>query len=301
MVLTSLKQIEQVSLQRPTRRVAIAAADDLPVLEAIRHASEAKMVVPILVGDEKKIREIATSINFSLDNIEIVPTCTPEESCKEAVSLVHQRKADILMKGLVATSTFLRAVIEKENGLLKGGNLLSHFSISEVVTYHKLIAVTDGAMNIAPDFNEKVKILNNAVNVLRNLGYDTPKVAVVSSVETVNPKIEATVHAAMLAMMNHRKQIKNCIVDGPLAIDNAISAEAAHHKGIESEVAGDADILLAPNLDAGNILYKALNFLSGAVTAAIITGAIAPIVLTSRADSEESKYYSIALASTMIK
>lgn len=301
MVLTSLKQIEQVSLQRPTRRVAIAAADDLPVLEAIRHASEAKMVVPILVGDEKKIREIAASINFSLDNIEIVPTCTPEESCKEAVSLVHQRKADILMKGLVATSTFLRAVIEKENGLLKGGNLLSHFSISEVATYHKLIAVTDGAMNIAPDFNEKVKILNNAVNVLRNLGYDTPKVAVVSSVETVNPKIEATVHAAMLAMMNHRKQIKNCIVDGPLAIDNAISAEAAHHKGIESEVAGDADILLAPNLDAGNILYKALNFLSGAVTAAIITGAIAPIVLTSRADSEESKYYSIALASTIIK
>jgi len=301
MVLTSLKQIEQVSLQRPTRRVAVAAADDLPVLEAIRHAYEAKTVIPILVGDERKIRDIAASIKFSLEGIEIVPTLTPEESSKVAVSLVHQRKADILMKGLVATNTFLRAVVDKENGLLKGGNLLSHFSISEVSTYHKLIAVTDGAMNIAPDFNDKVKILNNAVNVLRNLGYVNPKVAVVSSVETVNPKIEATVHAAMLAMMNHRKQIKNCIVDGPLAIDNAISKEAAHHKGIESDVAGDADVLLAPNLDAGNILYKTLNFLSGAVTAAIITGAIAPIVLTSRADSEESKYYSIALASTMIK
>lgn len=301
MVLTSLKQIEEVSLQRPTRRVAVAAADDLPVLEAIRHAYEAKTVIPILVGDEKKIREIASKIEFSLNGIEIVSTSSPEEASRVAVSLVHQRKADILMKGLVATNIFLRAVIDKDNGLLKGGNLLSHFAITEVKTYHKLIAITDGAMNISPDFTEKVKILNNAVNVLRNLGYHNPKVAVISSVETVNPKIEATVHAAMLSMMNNRKQITNCIVDGPLAIDNAISKEAAHHKGIVSEVAGDADILLAPNLDAGNILYKALNFLSGAVTAAIITGAIAPIVLTSRADSEESKYFSIALASTMIK
>lgn len=301
MVLTSLQQIEQIALQRPTRKVAVAAADDLPVLEAIRTAYESKMVIPILVGNAKKVEEIAKQVGLSLDNIEVIDARSPEEASRLAVALVRQGKADILMKGMVVTATFLRAVVDKENGLLKGNALLSHFSISECPTYHKLLGVTDAAMNIKPDFSEKVKILNNAVNVLRSLGYDMPKVAVVSSMETVNPKVDTTVHAAMMTVMNKRGQIKNCMVDGPLAVDNAISKEAALHKGIVSDVAGDADIILTPDLDSGNILYKTLNFLVKATTAAIITGASAPIVLTSRADSDKAKHISLALACTMIK
>ena len=202
------------------------------------------------------------------------------------------------MKGLVGTGPMLKAVLDKENGLRKGATL-SHVALFETQFYHKLLGVTDAAMNVAPEFEEKVSMVQNAIEVFHKLGITEPKVAIVCAVETVNPKMEATVHAAMLTQMNRRKQIKGCIIDGPLALDNAVSAESAHHKGIVSDVAGDVDLIVTPEIISGNVLYKSMNFLGGATTAAVIMGAKVPIVLTSRADSEKSKLMSIALAAAI--
>lgn len=202
------------------------------------------------------------------------------------------------MKGMIPTGVLMKAVLDKGNGLMSG-SLLSHIAFFESPYYHKLICITDAALNIAPDLQEKAGIINNAVNALHRLGIALPKVGILAAVETVNPKMEATTHAAMLVAMQKRNQIRGCLIDGPLALDNAVSAEAAHHKGIESDVAGDADILLAPDITSGNILYKSLIFLGGAVTAAMIVGASVPVVLTSRSDSDKSKFLSIALAAAI--
>jgi phosphate butyryltransferase len=199
------------------------------------------------------------------------------------------------MKGKVGTSSLLKAVLNKDWGL-RTGNLLSHFALFEVKTYHKLIAVADVAMNIAPNLQEKIAIVNNSVSCLNRLGVSMPKVAVLGAVEMVNENMEATLHAALLSKMNQRDQIKNCIIDGPLAFDNAVSFESARHKGIMSDVAGDTDLLLMPDIEVGNVLYKSLVFFAKAKVAGVILGASAPIVLTSRSDSEEAKYYSIILA-----
>jgi phosphate butyryltransferase len=301
MVYKSLQQLEELVKNKPVRRLAVAAADDKTVLLSIKSAYEANYIHPILVGNSAKIEHIAAEIGLNLQNVEIVHAASADEASRFAVSLIRSEKADVLMKGMVPTAIILRAVVDKENGMIKGNEILSHISISEISCYHKLLALTDGAMNISPDFNQKIQILNNAVNVLRNLGYEKPKVAVLAPLETVNMKIESSVHGAVMSVMNKRKQIKNCIVDGPLALDNAISAEASKHKAIESEVAGDADILLVSDLNMGNGLYKAFNFLANAQTAAIITGGCAPIVLTSRADSEQNKHMSIVLACLMVK
>jgi phosphate butyryltransferase len=226
---------------------------------------------------------------------EIIDIADPLKAAAKAVSCVREEAAQILMKGFVSTEILLKAVLNKENGL-PTGKLLSHAGIFESPYYPKLFCVTDAAMNIAPSLEEKVVILNNAVSLFHTLGEENPRVAVVAAVETVNPKMEPTIHAAMLTQMNRRGQIRGCVVDGPLALDNTVSKEAASHKGIVSEVAGNADIILVPDIEAGNILYKALVFLGGALTAGIIIGAKAPIVLTSRADSDMSKLYSLALA-----
>jgi len=195
----------------------------------------------------------------------------------------------------VGTSILLKCVLNKEWGL-RTGNLLSHFALFEVDTYHKVIAVTDVAMNIAPNLQEKIAIINNSVGCLNKLGYQMPKVAVLGAVEMVNENMEATLHAALLSKMNQRDQIRNCIIDGPLAFDNAVSLESARHKGIRSEVAGDTDLLLMPDIEVGNVLYKSLVFFAKARVAALILGARVPIVLTSRSDSEQAKYDSILLS-----
>jgi phosphate butyryltransferase len=280
------------------RRLAVAAAADEPVLEAVMNAISEGIVVPILVGDESAVKKICGEIGFDLTGIEIIHEPDGYKAACKAVQLIREGKADIMMKGHVSTGPLLKAVLDKENGLRKGG-LLSHIALYESPYYHKLIGVTDAAMNVAPTFEEKVDILNNAVEAFQKLGITEPKVAVIGAVETVNPKMEATVHAAMLTVMNRRGQIKGCLVDGPLAIDNAVSREAAIHKGIVSDVAGDADILLAPDINAGNVLYKTLGFLGGAVSAAVLMGASVPVVLTSRSDSDRSKMLSIALAAAM--
>ncbi|MBI9036228.1 MAG: phosphate butyryltransferase [Bacteroidales bacterium] len=298
-MLKTLSTLIDLAKSKSTRRLAVAAAADKPVLEAVRNAKAEGIVEPILVGNEEAIRKVAAEINFDLTNVQIVDVQEgPVAASIKAVELVRTGQADILMKGHVSTGPLLKAVLDKEKGLRKGGTL-SHVAFFESPYYHKLICLTDAAMNVAPDFDGKVAILNNAVEAYNKLGVAEPKVAVVAAVETVNPKMEATVHAAMLTQMNRRGQIKNCIVDGPLAIDNAISKEAAEHKGIVSAVAGDADIILTPNIESGNIMYKTLGFMGGASTAAVIMGARVPIVLTSRSDNDKAKMLSIALAAAM--
>ncbi|MFC2130588.1 phosphate butyryltransferase [Bacteroidota bacterium] len=297
MELKSLNTFIEIAKGKAKKKIAVAAAEDLPVLEAVAAASIEEICDPILVGNKTEIKKIADEISFDLSNIEIINEENPATASRIAVQLVRDNKAQILMKGLVGTADFLRAILDKEIGL-RTGKLLSHIGFFESPNYHKLIALTDVAQNIAPTIEEKVAILNNAVDMFHRLGVENPKVAVLAAVETINPKMPATLDAALLTMMNRRKQIKGCIVDGPLAFDNAVSEEATHHKGIESEVAGDADLLFVPNIEVGNVLYKSFTYFGNAVVAAIILGAAAPIVLTSRADSDRSKMMSIALAAS---
>jgi len=298
MELKKLSDLIDIAKHKKIGRLAVAAAGDKAVLSAVKSAVDNGIITPVLVGDEKEIKKIAKEINFDLSNVDIYHAESPEKASIKAVSLVREGKAEILMKGLVSTAPLLKAVLNKEKGLRKG-NTLSHFALIESPHYHKLFGVTDAAMNIAPEFHEKIDIINNAVDVFHGLGNKNPKVAVIGPLEVVNPKIDSTTHAAMLSKMSDRGQFNNCIVDGPFALDNAISKKAAKHKGIISEVAGDADILMTPELNSGNILYKTLVFLGGSTSAAVIMGAKVPIVLTSRADTEKNKMMSIALAAAM--
>lgn len=297
-MLKNLTSLIDLAKSKSIRRLAVAAAADKHVLEAVRDAKKEGIVIPILVGEKSAIEKIAAEINFDLKEVVIIDIANPVQASIKAVALIREGSADILMKGNVATGPLLKAVLDKETGLRKGSTL-SHVALFETSYYHKLIGVTDAAMNVAPDFDQKVDIVNNAVEAFVKLGVKNPKVAIIGAVEVVNPKMEATVHAAMLTQMNKRGQIKGCLVDGPLAIDNAVSKEAADHKGIVSDVAGDADILVTPDINAGNVLYKSLGFLSDGVAAAVIMGAKVPIVLTSRSDSDRSKMLSIALAAAM--
>lgn len=300
-MITKLTELIYKAKNHTPRTIAVAVAEDKAVLLSLKDASQRGIIDPILIGNQKKIESIAQSIQFDIHNIRIIHTqASDDEAARLAVTMVRSGEAQILMKGMIGTSTLLKAVLHKEFGLRKG-EVLSHVAFFESPHYHKIVCVTDVAMNIAPDFTTKVHIVNNAVEACHRIGIENPKVAVVAAVETVESKMEATVHAAMLRVMNERKQIKGCIVDGPLALDNAINKEAALHKGIESDVAGDCDVIVVPNIESGNILYKSLNFLGGAEVAAVIMGASAPIVLTSRSDNEKSKLLSIALAASMTK
>lgn len=298
MTLKSLNDIVDLAKEKETRRLVVASAADKNVLEAVKNAFIEGIIIPVLVGNRIDIERISKEIGFDLSTIDIYDENDPAKASVKAVSLINEGKADILMKGLVSTAPLLKAVLNKESGLRKGATL-SHFALIESPYYHKLFGVTDAAMNIAPEFNEKINIVNNSVEVFHRLGINNPKVAIIGPLEVVNPKIESTTHAAMLTVMNYRGQIKGCTIDGPFAIDNAVSKKAAHHKGVVSDVAGDADILVAPELNSGNILYKTLMFMGGSTSAAVIMGAKVPIVLTSRADTDKSKMMSIALAAAM--
>lgn len=293
-----LSDLVALAKDKQKRRIAVAAAGDLHVLEAIQNAYTEGIVEPILFGDKPLIEKIANEINFDITNIEVVDVPNPYEASLEAVKRISSGNAEILMKGLVSSGPYLKAVLNKEFGL-RTGSLLSHFAIFESPYYHKLLGVTDAAMNVNPDLLEKIDIVKNAVKVFHGLKIAKPKVAIIGAVETVNPKMEATMHAATISMMNYRNQITGCIIDGPLALDGAVNKDAAKLKNITSEVAGDADLILAPDINGGNILYKSLNFLGGAEAAAVVMGATVPIVLTSRGDTEKSKFLSIALAAAI--
>ncbi|MCD4791672.1 MAG: bifunctional enoyl-CoA hydratase/phosphate acetyltransferase [Bacteroidales bacterium] len=276
------------------KRLVLASAADDHSLDAVYKAKEQNIIEPVLVGHKDDIKKLCDENGYKLDDIELIHTETKEEAVAESVKLVKEGKAEILMKGNVGTATLLRGILNDERGL-KSGSLLSHFAFFEIPEYHKLIALTDVAMNIAPTLKEKIGIISNAVKYMHKIGYLKPKVAVIGAVETVNEKMPATIDAAILSKMAQRNQISGCIIDGPLAFDNAMSKESAEHKGIISDVAGDADLLMLPNIEAGNVLYKSFAYTGGKL-AAVILGATAPIVLTSRSDSEESKLNSIVLA-----
>lgn len=288
----------QLAIEKGPKKVAVAVAQDEDVLGAVKEAYLKGIVTPVLVGDEEGIEKIAGAIGFDLTGVEIIDEKDGTAAARKATSLVSSGYAQVLMKGLIDTSVIMRAVLDAEIGL-RTGNVISHVAVFDVPTYHKVFIVTDAAMIIAPDIKQKKEIIENAVGLAHSLDIPNPKVAVLAAKEKVSDKMEATVDAKTLTDMNKAGEIKGCIVDGPLALDNAVSKESARIKGIDSEVAGDADILLAPDIEAGNILYKALTFLGNAKSAGLIVGTSKPIVLTSRADSEEAKLNSIVLATLM--
>ncbi len=300
MVLKTLNDLKSIVAGGPKKKLIVAAAQDQHSLGAVIKAWKEDVIEPILVGDKEGIQNICAEFNYDISGLRIVHEPDIEMAVQMAVKMVNNHQGDILMKGKVGTSILLKGVLNKEWGL-RTGNLLSHFALFEVQTYPKVIAVTDVAMNIAPNLQEKIAIINNSVSCLLKLGYKMPKVAVLGAVEMVNENMEATLDAALLSKMNQRDQIKNCIIDGPLAFDNAVSLESAKHKGIRSEVAGDTDLLLMPDIEVGNVLYKSLVFFAKAKVASLILGARAPIVLTSRSDSEQAKYDSILLSAAACK
>ena len=274
---------------------AVAYPCEKSALGGAIEAAELGLIQPILVGPAAKIAEVAKASNIDLRRAEIVDAQHSQAAASKAVELVRQAKAELLMKGSLHTDELLAAVVARETGL-RTGRRISHVFVMDVPTYHKVIVVTDAAINIAPALEDKVDICQNAIDLAISLGREKPKVAILAAVETVNSKMQATLDAAALCKMADRGQIKGGILDGPLAFDNAISKQAAETKGIVSEVAGDPDILLAPDLEAGNILAKQLIFLANADSAGLVLGARVPIILTSRADSVRSRIASCAVA-----
>jgi phosphate acetyltransferase len=274
---------------------AVAHPCEETALAGAIEAGEKGLIAPILVGPAAKIQEIATKHSIQLGKTRVVDAPHSHAAAAKAVELVRQGEAELLMKGSLHSDELLSAVIAKETGL-RTGRRISHVFIMDVPTYHKVLIVTDAAINIAPGLEDKVHICQNAIDLALTLGVKKPKVAILAAVETVNSKMQATLDAAALCKMADRKQITGGILDGPLAFDNAISAEAARIKGIVSEVAGDPDILLVPDLESGNMLAKQLSFLANADSAGLVLGARVPIILTSRADSVRSRIASCAVA-----
>lgn len=292
--------IENVQGAESKKKVVVVSAQDEHTLEAVFKARKDNIVEPILIGDKVKIKGILEKLNESLDENSIIDVEDDATAAVKAVALIHENKADFIMKGKIQTADLLRAVVNKEKGL-RTGSIMSHMVIHELPTYHKLLAVTDGGMMMYPNVDEKKQIIENAVNTLISMGYDKPKVAVLAAVEKVNPKMPESIDAGLLKEMNQKGEIKNCIVEGPISYDLTMSKESAKIKGFESTVTGDADILIVPNITAGNILGKSLVYSAGAKMAGFIVGAKVPIVLTSRGSTAEEKYLSLVLSAAVAK
>ena len=274
---------------------AVAHPCELTALSGAMEAADLGLIKPILVGPMKKIEAVAKSSKINLANVDVVESIHSHDSAAKAVALVKEGKAELLMKGSLHTDELMSAIVSREGGL-RTSRRISHVFIMDVPTYHKVLIITDGAINISPSLEDKVDICQNAIDLAVSLGRELPKVAILAAVETVTSKMPATIDAAALCKMAERGQITGGLLDGPLAFDNAISAEAATTKGIISKVAGDPDILLAPDLEAGNMLAKQLSFLASADSAGLVLGAKVPVILTSRADTVRSRIASCAVA-----
>lgn len=299
-MIRSFDKILKAAKERGPKIIAVAVAQDVEVLSAVSNAKNLGIADAILVGDKDEIEKVAAGCGVDLAKFRVIDIKDKSEACRTAVELVSTGKAHLVMKGLVDTSIILKAVLDEKIGL-RTGNVLSHVAVFDVPGYDRLFYVTDAAMNIAPDLMQKKQIIENAIQVANALGNDEPKVAMLAAVEKVNPKMQATVDAAELVRMNEAGELKGCVVGGPFALDNAISVEASKHKGITHPVAGYADILMVPVIEAGNMLYKSMVFFARAKNAGIIVGAKAPVVLTSRADSDEAKLNSIAIGTLMAR
>ena len=281
---------------RMTLAVACPQGDD--ILEAVADAAQEGVVDPVLVGNRGKTLAIAESLGLDISGLEFVDEPDDALAAEKAVRMVSSGEAHLLMKGNVKTAVLLKAVLNKEWGL-RSGSLLSHLFLFQVPRMPGVIGMSDGGMTMYPDLPTKVGIVENAVWAYHRIGVECPKIAALAAVEVVNPDMQATLDAAALAQMNRRGQIKGCLIDGPLALDNAVSAEAAQIKGIESPVAGDADMLLVPSIEAGNFVGKVMMYMSGGKGAGVILGARRPIVLTSRFDNAETKRLSIAFGAVL--
>lgn len=296
--MSTLDALVERTASSETRVVSVACAADSEVLEAVEMAIMKGIASFLLYDNEERLRQTIKDHFPELDGhpyITLIHTDSMEEAAEEAVRAVSSGRAQVLMKGNLPTALILKAVLNGEYGL-RTGKVLSHVAAFEVEGYDRLLFITDAGMNIAPSLDEKAQIIRNSVAVAKACGVEIPIVAPLAAIETINPAMTPTTDAAALVVMNQRGQIKDCIVDGPLALDNAVSIESAKHKGIASETAGRADILVVPSIESGNILYKSLMYFAKAKVGGIIQGARAPIVLTSRSDSAESKLYSLALA-----
>ena len=292
--MNSFADILDAAVKAGRARFVVAQAADDTILEALAEAHALGFAAPLLVGIHREIEEAARGRGVSLAGCEFVETQTRADAAAEAVRCVARGDGDILVKGLLQSADLLRAVLSKSNGLTTG-RTLSHVGVFKFEESDRFYFVTDAALSIAPDYAQKIDIVQNAVDLAHRLGIPLPIVAILCAIETVNPDMPATVDAACLAKMAERGAIRGARVEGPLALDNAVSVEAARHKGITSELAGRADILVAPNIEAANILYKALIFFAKAEEAGIVMGARAPFVLASRSDSVRNKLYSMAL------
>ncbi|CEO14554.1 phosphate butyryltransferase [Paraclostridium sordellii] len=294
----SFNDVIRYAKERGPKTISVACSQDKEVLIAVDMAKKEGIANAILVGDIEKTNTIASELNIDLSGYDLIDEKDLTQASLKAVSLVSEGKADMVMKGLVDTSIILKAVLDKEVGL-RTGKVLSHVAVFDVNGHDRLFFITDAAMNLAPDLQTKKQIIDNACIVAHALDIEEPKVAAICAKEKVNPKMPDTVDAKELEDMCKNGEIKGCIVGGPFALDNAVSEEAAKHKGMDNPIAGKADILLAPDIEAGNILYKSLVFFAESKNAGVIVGAKAPIILTSRADSEETKLNSIALGVLM--
>lgn len=294
-----IKRLEDLltAVQASKRRtVAVAAGHDTDTILGISRAVREGVVRPILVGSGKKIRKAATEKKVDLSGMQIVDVTDPGEATEEALRLVKEGDADILMKGLVKTSVYMSKILDKEKGLLPAGALLSHAAVIEIPAYSKLLIVSDAAIIPQPDLKDKIQILKYCAEIAHAFGIDNPKAAVLSASETVSFKIQSSIDAALITAMNKRKQISGVTVDGPLALDVAISRRLCRLKGVESPVNGEADILIFPNIESANTFYKASTLLAQGKVASIVCGTTSPVVLNSRGDSDDSKFYSLVLA-----
>jgi phosphate butyryltransferase len=298
-MITNLDQIVERVKGKATKRLAVAVAEDPHTIEAVGRAVKEKLVHATLTGDEKAIKKVAAEAKVDAGLFEILHEPDKGKALMLAIGLVRDKKADFLMKGLLDSSLYIRGIIDKEKGLLPPGKLLSHVTVIQAPAWKKLIICGDVAVIPAPDLEAKIAILNYAIDVAHKLEIETPKAVLLSAVEKVNPKMPSTTESAIIAKMADRGQIKGAIVDGPLALDVAFSEESARIKGLVSPVAGDADILVFPSIEAGNIFFKTCTYLAKAELGAVVAGATCPCVLTSRGDSEDTKFYSIALASLL--
>lgn len=296
MVFETFEQVIAAAKGLPGRsRMAVAAAGDGHTIEAALHARREGVADPVLVGDGAVIRDILAQLGEEVPESDIYDVPDHAAAARKAVALVREGKAHFLLKGKLDTGVLLKAVVDKESGLGRGG-IMSHFTVFEVPGYHKLLAPVDGGMVPYPTLEEKKRIIENSARALRAMGYDCPKVGVLACVEKVNPRMPETVEAAALKEMNRLGELTGCLVEGPISYDCAVSKEIADFKGFESSCAGDCDILVAPNIHAGNIMGKLLAVTCGAKMAGFIVGARCPIAMTSRGSSAEEKYYSIVLS-----
>lgn len=294
-MLKSLETFIELAKQRPDRKIAVAVAEDKTTLLALKMLTEKKLGTPVLIGDESKIIEICKEINFDISTFQLFNFQEKSKAAQFAVKLVKEGAADVLTRGALETVDYLRPILNKDTGLKKSP-LVFQAAFVEIESYHKVFAFTDSGINISPNVDEKAKMISQCVDVFHALGVTDPKVAIIAATEGVKTSIPSTIDAAILTQMNRRGSIKGCQVDGPLSIDLAFSKESVLHKGIETTVGGDADLILLPEINAANTFYKTVTFLGGAKAASFIIGTIAPVDFPSRSDSVDTKFYAMACA-----